>query len=82
MIVGSLREYAVIGYDHEKRVYELYRSVVSYEEEIRHISFLEDHIPSFIFVITYNKKEEKSYFKILKLKKNKKYVKDVDFKIE
>lgn len=42
-------------------------------EEIRHISFLEDHIPNFIFVITFNKLEDKSYFRILKLKKNKKY---------
>jgi hypothetical protein len=70
----------VIGYNYEKRVYELMRSFVSFDEEIRFISFLEDHMPSFIFVITYNKRDEKSYIKIYKLKKNKKF--DNTFKIE
>ena len=47
LVVGSKREFAIVGYDNEGKVYELYRSVVSFEEEIRHISFLEDNIPSF-----------------------------------
>eukprot|EP00347_Sterkiella_histriomuscorum_P017818 403347867 len=75
LILGSTTEYSVFGYDHEKRVYELYayQTKESDHEEIRHISFLEDHIPTFIFKITYKKDEGKSYFKILKLRKNKKY---------
>lgn len=63
----------VIGYDYEKRVYELLRSMVTFDEEIRFISFLEDHIPSFIFLIIYNKKEQQTHFKIYKLKKNAKF---------
>ena len=70
VIISSKREFVVIGYDYEKRVYELLRSFVSFDEEIKYISFLEDHIPSFIFLITYNKREEKSYIKIYKIKKN------------
>lgn len=56
------------------------RSFVSFDEEIRFISFLEDQIPSFVFMITYNKREEKSYIKIYKIRKNKKF--DNGFKIE
>ena len=74
--MGSKREFAIVGYDNEGKVYELYRSVVSFEEEIRHISFLEDNIPSFLFLITYNTREQKTYFKILKLVKNKKALQD------
>lgn len=74
VILASNKEFAVVGYDHEKRVYELYRSVVNFEEEIRFISFLEDNIPSFIFMITYNTRENKTYFRILKLKKNKNFL--------
>ena len=70
MIVASSNKFIVIGYDYEKKVYELMRSPVPSEtnvgvstsspdgdEEIRFISFLDDHIPSFIFMICYNKRE-------------------------
>ena len=73
VLFSSKQEFVIIGYDYEKRVYELLRSSVSLEEEIKFISFLEDHNPSFVFVITYNSREIKSYIKILKLKKNKKH---------
>jgi hypothetical protein len=32
IVFGSENELAVIGYDHEKRVYELYRHKVSFNE--------------------------------------------------
>lgn len=57
MVLSSKRDFVVIGYDHEKRVYELLKSFVSFDEEIRFLSFLEDHTPSFLFIITYNKKD-------------------------
>ena len=57
IVIASKRDFVVVGYDYEKRVYELLRSFVNYDEEIRFISFLEDHIPSFLFLIIYNKKE-------------------------
>ncbi|CDW75572.1 UNKNOWN [Stylonychia lemnae] len=76
LIIGSKREFSVVGYDHNKNVYELYKQCVSYDEEIRHIQFIEDHVPSFVFLITFNKLEQKSYFKILKLRKNKDFQKD------
>lgn len=73
VVIASKRDFVVVGYDYEKRVYELLRSFVNYDEEIRFISFLEDHIPSFLFLIIYNKKEKCTHFKIYKLKKNAKY---------
>lgn len=82
LILGSDREFAVVGYDYERRVFELFRSVVSFEEEIKFISFLEDNTPSFIFMITFNTREQKTYFKILKLNKNKKFCQQIDFNIE
>ena len=61
----------MIGYDFEKRVYELLRGKpASPEEEIRFVSFLDDHNPAFIFIVTYDVKEQKSSIKILKIKKN------------
>ena len=60
-----------MGYDCEERVYELLRTNVGFDEDIRFMSFLEDHIPTYIFIITYNHKEQQSIFRILKLKKNK-----------
>jgi len=80
VVFGSNREYVVVGYDYEKRVYELFRSFVSFDEEIRFISFLEDHVPSFLFIITWNKREQKTFIRILKLKKNEKF--DDNLKIE
>jgi len=77
---SSKREFVVVGYDFEKRVYELLRAFVSFDEEIKFLSFLEDHIPSFLFLITWNKREMRSYIKILKLKKNKKF--DNNLRIE
>ncbi len=70
-MLGSKKEYALIGYDCEERVYELLRANVGDHEEIRFLSFLEDHIPSYLFLVTYNRKEKQSIFRILKLKKNK-----------
>lgn len=73
IVIASKRDFVVVGYDYEKRVYELLKSFVGFDEEIRFISFLEDNNPSFLFLIIYNKKEQCSHFKIYKLKKNKKY---------
>ena len=42
LILASNRDFVVLGYDYERRPYELLRSFVSYEEEIRFISFIED----------------------------------------
>jgi hypothetical protein len=63
----------VIGYDFEKRVYELIRQNIGEGEEIRYISFLEDLNPTFIFLVTFDKNIKKSFIKILKLKKNKEF---------
>jgi WD40 repeat protein len=57
IIFASKRDFVVVGYDYEKRVYELLRSFVNYDEEIRFISFLEDNVPSYLFLICWNKKE-------------------------
>ena len=73
IVYASKRDFVVIGYDHDKKVYELLRDFVTFEEEIKFISFLEDHMPAFLFIITLNKKENITYFKILKLKKNSKF---------
>lgn len=80
LIFGSKKEFSVIGYDYEKRVYELLRQSVSFDEEICFLSFLEDHIPTFLFVILYSKREGRSSIKILKMKKNKKF--DDNLRIE
>ena len=50
IVFGSDSEYSVIGYDHEKRVYELLHQ--SSDEPIKFVSFLEDNTPSFLFLIT------------------------------
>ena len=50
------------------------RSHVANEEKIKFVTFLEDNIPQFIFKITENSKENITYFKIMKLKKNKNYL--------
>jgi WD40 repeat protein len=81
VVFSSKRDFVVVGYDYEKKVYELLRSFVNPEEEIRFISFIEDHVPSFLLVITYNNRDLLTNFKILKLKKNGKYDHE-DMKIE
>lgn len=57
IVMASKKSFVVVGYDYEKKVYELLRSNVSNDEEIRYIGFLEDHIPSYLFLIIYNTKE-------------------------
>ena len=73
VVFSSKRDFVVLGYDYDKKVYELLRSYVNADEEIRFLSFIEDHVPSFILQITFNKKESTTNFKILKLKRNDKY---------
>jgi len=55
-------------------VYELFRQTVGFDEQIRFISFLDDNLPSFIFIITFDSREKKTQFKILKLFKNKDFM--------
>lgn len=71
---ASGREFAVVGYEHahDKRIYQLYRSQFLTQEKIKFISFLDDHIPTFLFMITENENDGKTMFKIVKLVKNKK----------
>ena len=70
LLLSSDKEFSVIGYDRHERVFELTRSFVGVDEEIMYSRFLDDHIPSFIFLILWNKKEQCTILKILKLKRN------------
>ena len=54
LLVASKKDFVIIGYDRHERLFELVRSFVSFDEEIRVAQFLEEHIPSFIFLISYN----------------------------
>ena len=44
----------MLGYDFEKKLYELHRTRLNFESEIRFISFIEDYNSSFLFLIVYN----------------------------
>ena len=79
-MIASPKEYAVVGYDLQRVVYELHRSSVGFDEEIRFVSFLDDNLPSFIFMIIFSAMEQKTIFKILKLSKNKEY--ELDFHVQ
>jgi len=68
VVASSRKEFAVLGYDAEEKVYELLRSFVPPGESIRYIGFLEDQLPNFLLLITYG--DQGSQFKIMKLKKN------------
>lgn len=82
MVLGSRSEFSVIGFDHEKRVYELYSESFAErpDEEIRHVSFLEDNIPAFLFLVIYNRTTNKSHIKILKMRKNAEFEKALKIK--
>jgi len=71
--IASRRDFVVVGYDAHERVYELIRSFVSVDEELRFVSFLEDHVPSFLLLIAYNSRTQSSVFRIMKLRKNHDY---------
>ena len=71
--MASDQEFVVVGYDHENNVYELYRQKVGNDEDIRFISFLEDYMSTFIFMMTFSQIEQLTVVRILKLKKNPKY---------
>ncbi len=59
-----------MGYDNNDNVYQLYRGTVESAEEIKFISFLEDNNPSFLFVVSFNRIDKHTAFKILRLRKN------------
>ncbi len=56
-VFASKQEFAIKGFDHGKKVYDLIRAKIKPDEEIRFMSFIEDYIHKFLFLITHNQKE-------------------------
>lgn len=59
-----------MGYNQNQNVYELLRETVGENEEIRFISFLQDNLPGYLFIIIYDKEKNQTYLNVNQVKKN------------
>ena len=68
MLVASQTAFAIIGYDMNDEPHELMNMQVDEEEEIVHISFVEDESPQSVLMMTYDYNRECTVSRILNIK--------------
>ena len=69
LLIASDSAFCIIGYDIDENPQELINTQVSEEEEIKHVSFIDDERPQFVILITKNKRKPQMINRLLKIKK-------------
>jgi hypothetical protein len=78
VLVGTESKFCIYSYDIDEQPQELINTSVSKNELIQFIGFIDDERPQFVLLITKHKLKEKSFVRLLKIKKET----DIDSMLE